>query len=122
METLLTFSEWKDKHGKPWIEPKYTPNNKRCGGVDVKRCQSVAAGKNAKIQAENDQGYHAYFTAWRKDGGELAKLEGENHFGENRLETAARYIAHTEGRESGISLLLASGKYEATEDGKVKRK
>ena len=43
-------------------------------------------------------------------------------FGENRLENAARYLAHTEGRESGLALLLASGKYEMVEGGRMKKK
>lgn len=116
---FLTESEWRDKHGESMVEPKYSSRGVR--GVDVKRCQAIAAGKNKKIQARNRALYSAYIDAWLLLGNKFADLEGVSLDGEDRFEAAIRWLVADKGQQAAEAVIEASGRYVRTEDGKWKR-
>lgn len=114
MEEFLTFSEWEEKHGEKYKTPKYS--NKSIRGVDTKRCQKIAAGKNAKIRERNVSSYKEYLDEISKEI-DLSKLCGENDLGEDIFKSHILFIAHYIGRDEAERLIEESGRFKKI-DGK----
>lgn len=114
MKEFLTFAEWESQYGEKYKTPKYS--SKSVCGVDVKRCQKIAAGKNAKIRDRNVSSYKEYLEEISKEI-DLSKLCGENDLGEDIFKSHIFFVAHYVGRDEAEKLIEKSGRFKKI-DGK----
>jgi hypothetical protein len=119
METFLTYSDWCDQFGEKYKTPKYA--SRGVMGVDVDRCQKIAASKNGKIIDRNKDGYSEYLANYRANN-DLSQVWGEGAFGVDLFRSLIVWISETEGKEAAENLIEKSGRFIKGEDGKWSQK
>jgi hypothetical protein len=117
MEKFFTYSDWQDNFGEKYITPKY--GSRGVMGIDVNRCQKIAAGKNGKIQDRNIAGYKVYLEEFKKQN-DLSKVCGTNELGEDIFKSLINFTATHFGMEQAEILIKESERFEKTDDGKWK--
>ena len=111
---FLTYSKWRDKFGKKSIKAAMTPG--KMGVVNVERSLAIAAGKNDKINKENEAGYDKYIEQWESNGGNLAELSGESEHGEDIFRATVSYIQRSRGDAAAEEIIQKSGKFTKDKD------